>query len=782
MEPLNRPAIRQLGAVLACVAACVLPLDRVRPCGPMNPRKPAFTFSHLPDLPLEGFAEGRLGIVQPNWARSYLAVAYRQLTAGRLTAEERASVLSLWNRRLYGAHWREATAKWKDARRLVNDPPRLERSWFYVGATCRSGEYHEPYLNCGADGFRTAIATLRGLVERYGADSAVALDWLRAQDAVFSCCQEELHDIPTISEAVLDQDPWTVTLVRHHRRYQRAAALFYAGRWDEARRRFLAIAHHPTSPWAQTARLVAARCLLRDGFLGADCRRDSAALEKAHRDFSLILKDPRFEDVHDDALEMIRYLELRQAQYSPIQRLADEILDPDDGVPLGRSVEDLTYLLDTRRYFPDLSEMPDLVRWTFGKLDTKGYAQHQWPDDAVASWREHRSLPWLIAALWGASKDDAAASELLAATTEVPKESPGWASVLFYSGLLMDSMGRREEARGVFNRLLEASDLPGGSRNLVKAARLRTARTLHELVTDLPRSVFCKTRIRMENADECSQGPGRSALDRDGADVLTWGLPLSVLIGVVDAESLPRFVRAEIARAGWVRAVLIGDHRRGLELARRLVRLKPEMQEPFVAYLEADTEQERVHAMIDILVWFPNMDWQVEHGVDPDSSWIERSRSVGRSSWWRPAKTPSGYRRIFDGLPPLRLKRQRHQRHRWRFSGPSVWTGLRQSPIPYRFFVPPFLDASQRADLKREIGAVAEIGPVPNELCRLVLEWAEEAPDDPRVPPALHRAVVATRWVHGDENTGDWSRRAFRLLHRRYPKSPWTEKTPYWYD
>jgi hypothetical protein len=62
-----------------------------------------------------------------------------------------------------------------------------------------------------------------------------------------------------------------------------------------------------------------------------------------------------------------------------------------------------------------------------------------------------------------------------------------------------------------------------------------------------------------------------------------------------------------------------------------------------------------------------------------------------------------------------------------------------------------------------------------------VLEWARVHPQDPRVPEALHLVVRATRYGCTDDATGAVSRAAFTLLHRHYPKSPWTTKTSLWF-
>jgi hypothetical protein len=49
------------------------------------------------------------------------------------------------------------------------------------------------------------------------------------------------------------------------------------------------------------------------------------------------------------------------------------------------------------------------------------------------------------------------------------------------------------------------------------------------------------------------------------------------------------------------------------------------------------------------------------------------------------------------------------------------------------------------------------------------------------VPEALHLAVKSTRFGCTGADTGKFSKVAFDLLHNRYPKSPWAQKTKYWY-
>jgi hypothetical protein len=49
---------------------------------------------------------------------------------------------------------------------------------------------------------------------------------------------------------------------------------------------------------------------------------------------------------------------------------------------------------------------------------------------------------------------------------------------------------------------------------------------------------------------------------------------------------------------------------------------------------------------------------------------------------------------------------------------------------------------------------------------------------DPRVPEALHNVVRATQYGDMDSET---SEAAYNLLHSRFPRNPWTAKTPHWF-
>ncbi len=93
----------------------------------------------------------------------------------------------------------------------------------------------------------------------------------------------------------------------------------------------------------------------------------------------------------------------------------------------------------------------------------------------------------------------------------------------------------------------------------------------------------------------------------------------------------------------------------------------------------------------------------------------------------------------------------------------------------------PFLSVAELQKAAGEAMQLRGAGTAPDWLGAQTLAFAQKHPQDPRVPEALHLVVRATRYGCTDDKTGDFSKRAFDLLHQRYPNSEWAKNTPYWF-
>ena len=83
----------------------------------------------------------------------------------------------------------------------------------------------------------------------------------------------------------------------------------------------------------------------------------------------------------------------------------------------------------------------------------------------------------------------------------------------------------------------------------------------------------------------------------------------------------------------------------------------------------------------------------------------------------------------------------------------------------------------------RETNQLARSASAPASLTKAAIALAKSGRAKDAAPEALGRAVVATRYGcnwHGRH--GSYSAAAQQLLARKYPKSDWAAKTPYWFD
>jgi hypothetical protein len=97
-------------------------------------------------------------------------------------------------------------------------------------------------------------------------------------------------------------------------------------------------------------------------------------------------------------------------------------------------------------------------------------------------------------------------------------------------------------------------------------------------------------------------------------------------------------------------------------------------------------------------------------------------------------------------------------------------------PLP--LIAPPFITAKDKQSAKADNDRLGKLPGAPAWLGSIVIPWAKAHLSDPRVPEALHNVVRATQY--GDMDSGT-SKAAYDLLHSRFPKNPWTAKTPLWF-
>jgi hypothetical protein len=753
--------------IVALVAGSAPP----RACGPYIPEA-LFTIARRPDFPLSDYAAGRLGIVQRNYDRSFLVVAYRHLSGAPLTTAETSTFLHLWGELRDAAppsvperrvDW---LAAWQaEATRVLGKEALADQrhlSWSERGIV-RYEQHAQTFLfyyNCLADAFRTAIDTLHERERQFGVGSAPVVHWTAAQNRVFANCAAR----GSVTAAVLPDPPSAddPPLVRADRAYQIAAAHFYARELDTASSEFGAIASDASSPWHPMAALLAARTLVRRGTLSAEPDAVIASdLEAAASRLTAMLDDPGSQALHGAARRLRGFIDVRLRSAQRRTELGRVLSRTGEG-DREQDLRDYLWLLDGSR--DDTAAADDLTDWiaTFQSASAQAFPH------AIARWRESASPAWLVAALVTCPALHADAAALLEAALRLPRQHPGKAMADFHRARLLAAAGRSGEARRQIDEVLgeRPPALTVSARNQLLALRLRLARTLAEFLRFAPRTPVA---VSYDVVVPVGSHPfdGRSSLpqdatyfDRDAAFVLNRVLSIATLAKVARDETLPAHLRREMATAAWTRAVAIGRLDFAKASSALVGDLLPEMAADLEHLRNAGSPEELRFAAAYTLLRHPGLVPYVATGY-PRGTPLERIDAL-RRNWWcgHPSSGTAA-----PGYRPFAVD-----------SG----AGIEDPDVSWASHLP-FVTTREERLAKRETQALDALDAAPDVLGREVLDWSAVHPQDPRVPEALHLVVRATRYGCTDERTSELSRKAFERLHRQYPDSVWTRRTPYWF-
>jgi len=736
-----------LSAVLAVAAG-----PAARACGPFF-AQPVFTFDRHPDLPMTRFAAGSLGALQPEYARSYLLVAYRWLAGAPLDGPEQQAALALWAQRL-GYHpdsvpfsgSSPAVEAWLAARSAV--PGTSPVADITVDREVPGTEYWSTYLNCPEDAFVTAERTLKQRIGAAGAGSATVRDWLAGRDAVFVNCAAGPQippALPSASDARAHAD----------RAYQQAAAHFYAGDFKQAEAGFRAIAADPASPWRTLAPYLVARTLVRQGTLGAgEGKVDSATLARADAQITTVLADAALAPMHPAALRLRQFVQFRSQPEARRADLAKLLVRPGNGTDFRQRLADYTLLLDRvtgetggdgTPKAPALASLEAPTDWILTWQSTTPEAARF----AIERWRQTGALPWLVAAVAKVEAKDAAAPDLLAAAAKLPADSPGYAMANAAMIRLQLARGETDAARATLDRMLgeRRAVLPQGTVNGLLALRLPLARSREAFVADLERvPVAISTdadgvQLPDDGENPVMNAPARPparSIDPAAAAILNQSMGLAARRPLLQDETLSGPLRRELAATGWARAVVLKDTQLAAAYGEQAAALDLDLRTALAGFLSAAPADRHVAAVFALLRT-PGLEPFLWSGLPRETPAADIDNL--RDNWWCAATSEYGT--------------------------PATAPALA------------FLTDGEREAARREWGALKTLPTGPDWLVAETLAWAAARPDDPRLPEALHLAVRATRYGCTGEQTSAFSKQAFQLLHRRFPKSEWAAKTKY---
>ena len=722
-----------------------------------------------PDQPLQGFVEGRLGVLQATYARTYLIVAYRYLAGLPLEPVEQQAALRVICERQPALVCGRPEPRAKDASARTAVPEAIER-WYAarraaLGAGTTDPKYgpgsvvegqDESGINCLDDAFLTAEKTLAARVRGSGVASAPVKDWIARQDAVFTNCNAKTRVAVPAPASGDPKAPFDFA-------YQTAAAAFYARDYAGAEAAFRKIAADAASPWHAIARYLIARVLLRRA--ESQPQNDVVLLAAAKRELEQTLADSAFASVHAAAR---LYLPIVRAQ------LERAPLKSDLGVQLGRGKLGAEFAATLANYAflhgdmleeaPQAKDAPpesDRLATFIHVIRAGDFGR------AARLWDKTRSEVWLVAALMAADSWPSAATvgtglegvhtlrrpaalrgadakrldAILTAAAAVSPTSPAYLTAQYYRLSLRGDPA----ALGQVRARLRPADGPS-ARNAFQELAVRNAASLDAIAAD---AMVTPAGIQDDETGVLDQQTAlKLGLMPLAADVFARALPTSLLVEAARSDRGHAAQLASVFAAAYVRAGILDDQASAAALADAVKRHAPTLA-PFVDPIQAaQSAPERRFEFLYLLAKIPSLSF------DPPA-WAEAPRPPeemkSTGGWW------------------------------WCSGGRSSdrWSDETEKPAPIPRLA--FLGDAQRATAAAERQRLERIATGPTFLATALVDLAPQLPDSDRLAEALSIAVAGGRYACRDANTTKAGKRAFTLLHKRFPKSRWTRKTVHYY-
>ncbi|HEY9678728.1 MAG TPA: hypothetical protein V6C76_12010 [Drouetiella sp.] len=767
-------------------------LPPVQACAPGLAYAVLVNGSH-PDLPLKFFALGKIGIVQPGWAKSYLVVAYRYLIDKPLTEDEKQGVISLWHKRITSGYY-YSTAFTMDERDRY-----LKLRATATGASSKSTEdLFFKMRNVGDSAIHHARLTLQKLVSKYKPGSSEVLAWVRAEDGILGISSKKI-----VVPAAL---PLNAPLdLRNYRTYQIGAANFHLCQYDSALKAFGELAQSADTEDKSLAsymvlRSKAAMALLND----RDQKKTENELLSAASQATSVTK-------REEILDLLRPLNyMNKSTADAVKSISADLLSGTDK-RFGGDVGDLTFLLDGNALHPELantvesatkssatqvatadlarcSSLADWILTVQDSADSYGWddspeekAKHAERSKALAKhaldmWRQTKSRIWLVAALTTNGCREDAQHDLFEAAQRERESSPAYLTCQFYVADALLAKAQNQKAHSMLSLLLERKDLPPTTRNLYRMqlasscpTDLEYLRYSIETATEvLPSSTDIVTPKFLETEKQTGWSNKFSAFDANVAADISRNAPLSSWVALAQNKYLPESFRTVLLRTVWTRAAILQRNDVLDSLAPQLAKTNPVLSPAVSKFEHASTPTAKQFAVANLILRNFGMTPYLTGGVERHGEAISEFDDYNNNFW----------------VPLALVEEKKDEYPSITYNDTIGFTGGSR--------IKAAMDLYNKKGLARRLSNIQKNQAITERRLILknhpskyfgdiVLNWAKSHPTDPDVPELLYKIVKLPKWTEESAVGSEYSRKAYIMLHSKYAGSKWSKKAVCYY-
>ena len=746
----------QICHATSLIALCALCTFAVRPALASGQDGGFGTNSFAPEsfvvkADLPDFASGKLGVVPGSYWRIYLYLAYRAANGAALTKAQFASL------NIEGSQ--PGLLRGLDSQGKPLDTTEGVRLWAAAKTAFQGKDQaalgtkkYDParyitYDNCPNDALKRAALTLAER-QKAGATPWVAV-WLANQDVVFASCGLATHTVPGRPAPAAAPMPVALPTVapdwlKHDFNYQSAAALFYAGKFLDARSRFQAIAKTAQSPWQPLGAYLAARCLLRQASLerGEPNPYNVEYTRAEDAKYRGLLETARAELVaagktYAPAQQLVSWVDARIHPERRLDELALALAGGNLNADTEQQLTDYLLLMDATDSVKGMAAASPLTAWIRAMQAPKAQRSAAMARARIELKKQPSAL-WLMPLLSHAAPGDLSADEISAASS-IPPTAPTHVHLQFHLNRLVIVRSDAALADDGVNSMLDG---PPGALSLATRSRwlglkMLTAATREAFFKAALRPIADQTLRGVPIPDE-KQPPLREQYDDDVLRQLARHFSVAEL--ALARPAAKGQVPFDFVGIGWTRAAIFEDWDAADALNNELAAGKLTTAHLYERYKNARDKQAKQDAALLVLVNTPELHpGIVRPGIRGEAVWGCTNGS------WAAGLLPD------EGLD-------------------NAW--------------PRFLPEPAMAQAKLEQTKLLALPKRSSYLGPLLLDYAQRQPDDKEVPKALHFYVASTRMECSDgvdkpKGVKSYSQQAFELLKQRYAKSEWARKSKY---
>lgn len=263
-------------------------------------------------------------------------------------------------------------------------------------------------------------------------------------------------------------------------------------------------------------------------------------------------------------------------------------------------------------------------------------------------------------------------------------------------------------------------------------------------------------------------------------------LPAHTLLSLAQRQDIASSARAALARVAWTRAFLLSDSDL-LETATPLLlslnpTIDPALKTGWLSWFDGGAEFQRARAALGTPRLTIDFRASRASGAVPALDEID-TYFHDENNWWCRYRPAEGRARAHSLIGYALTANPWGRADRHLSDEDQALMDARGEALWQDHPVVKLSDTAELDRLSQRPNGPEFLSKIAIERARTITWFDRLLGRDRDVPEALAQAVRSTRYgCQQDGGHGDYSRAAFRLLHSRYPDSPATGFTPYWFN